>query len=65
MKRIALSICIAIAVFSLGACEKQSVNNLPDRYRHKWEPKASERAHDSTAPAHGENGKAPEAAHKG
>jgi hypothetical protein len=65
MKRIALSICIAIAAISLGACEEQSVKNLPDRYRHKWEPKTSERAHDSKAPAHGESGKVPEAAHKG
>jgi hypothetical protein len=65
MKRLAFPLCFAIAAFALGACEKQSVQNLPDRYRHKWDAKTSEPAHDSKAPGHGEKEKAPDAAHKG
>jgi len=57
MKRIAFSICIAIAALCLGACEKQSADNLPDKYRPKSDA--------SPAPAHDDKAKAPDAAHKG
>ena len=35
MKRIALSICIAVATLGFGACEKHSADTLPDHYLHK------------------------------
>ena len=69
MKRIALSISIAVAALGLGACEKHSSAELPEHYQDKWSPKHTGSEHgDKAAPAHGEKGdhaKAPAADHKG
>jgi len=61
MIRIAFSICAAIGALAFGACEKQSANDLPARY--KPGGKHVESNHE-TAPAHGEKEKAPEGGHK-
>ena len=53
MKRLAFPLCFAIAAFTLGACEKQSADNLPAKYLHKWDAKAPAHGHDGKAPAHG------------
>ena len=63
MKRLALSISIAVAAFGLGACEPHSSAELPEHYQNKWSPKHAETEH--AAPVHGEKEKAPAADHKG
>jgi hypothetical protein len=65
MKRVAFSICIAIASLGLGACEKHSSDTLPEHYLHKWDAKHSDAGHDSKAPGHEEKAGTPDAAHKG
>jgi hypothetical protein len=59
MKRVILSISIAIAVLGVGACQKHSVESLPPKYLRKAGLEAPEPGLDAgKAPA-------PEAAHKG
>jgi len=65
MKRLALSISIAIAALGLGACEKHSSAELPEHYQNKWGPKPAGEEHAPVAPAHGEKEKAPAGEHKG
>ena len=68
MKRLALSISIAVAAFGLGACEKFSSADLPEHYQNRWSPKSTEAdhaEHEPSAPAHGEKEKAPAGEHKG
>ena len=63
MKRLALSISIAVAALGLGACEPRSSTDLPEHYQNKWSPKHAEGEH--AAPTHEKNEKAPAADHKG
>ena len=63
MKRLALSISIAVAALGLGACEQNSSADLPEHYQHKSNHGA-DAAHEA-APAHGEKEKAPAGEHKG
>jgi hypothetical protein len=64
MKRLAFSFA-AIATLGMGACEKHSVDNLPEHYRHKGGQHADAAAGHETTPAHGEKAKVPAADHKG
>ena len=64
MKRIALSICIAVATLGFGACEKHSADLLPEHYQHKGGGHKAEAGHD-TAPAHSDKVPAAGEAHKG
>ena len=57
MKRLALSISVAVAALGLGACEPHSSADLPEHYQHKGGHEA--------APAHGDAEKTPAGEHKG
>ena len=64
MKRIALSICIAVATLGVGACEKHSSAELPEHYLHKGGGQKTDAAPEH-APAHSEKEKSAGEAHKG
>jgi hypothetical protein len=62
MKRFVISVCIAAAL-GIGACERQSAENLPEHYKHKGSHQAGA---DHPKPAgHDEKEKAPAGQHKG
>ena len=63
MKRIALSICIAVATLGFGACEKHSADLLPEHYQHKGGGHKADAGHEN-APAHSEKKPAASEAHK-
>ena len=63
MKRIVLSICIAVATLGIGACEKHSADTLPDHYLHKGGEHNAGAAPEHT-PAHSEKEKGAGEAHK-
>ena len=63
MKRIAITICIAVATLGIGACEKQSADTLPEHYLHKGGGHNAGAEH-GQAPAHVEKEKGAGEAHK-
>ena len=63
MIRNAFSICIAIGVLGLGACEKHSADTLPDHYKHKGKHNAQ--SDHKAAPEHSEKKEAPASGHAG
>ena len=65
MKRLAFSICIAIAAMTIGACEKHPAAELPEHYQHKGAAKHSDSGHENKTPAHDAKEKTPNADHKG
>ena len=67
MKRLALSISVAVAALGFGACEQRPSADLPEHYLHKGNHEAEGGAgggHEA-APAHGEKEKTPAGEHKG
>ena len=65
MKRLALSISIAVAALGLGACEQRPSAELPEHYQRKGNHEAGAGAGHEAAPAHGEKEKTPAGEHKG
>ena len=63
MKRLALSISVAVAALGFGACEQQPSADLPEHYLHKANHGAG--AGHEAAPTHGEKEKTPAGEHKG
>ncbi len=65
MKRLATSIAAAAIALGIGACEKQSAENLPEHYKHKGNHKTAGGGEHGNAPAPAEKEKAPKPEHKG
>ena len=63
MKRLALSITVAVAALGFGACEQHPSADLPEHYLHKSIHEAG--AGHEAAPARSEKEKAPAGEHKG
>ena len=65
MKRLALSIATAVAALGIGACEKNSSANLPERYQNKGGPHEEAASTKEAAPNHGAKEKTSAGEHEG
>jgi hypothetical protein len=63
MKRLVLSICIAVATLGFGACEQHSADTLPEHYLHKGGGHNAGAGHEQT-PEHPGKEKGPGESHK-